>query len=349
MKKLICAVILLLIVPTTVNAQEALPTDIQCFLNDNALQADSFISMKLSDVFSWITESLKDKYPMSIGFFAELLGCVLFCAAVHALTLHSKWNDVLESLCVLSIFAIALPPILELNQEMGNVAFEWRNYLISFIPAFSGILISCGQPGQAVIYSGMFLTMASFAAQMISAVAIPALNVYLALNTAAGLCNMDALKDCGKLLEKIVKWGIKFLSILFGAVLGLQSVLAQTTDTLAMKAGRFIVSSGIPIVGGVASEAMGSVIAGLKVVKGSLGFAAVVTMTVTFLPLLISSAAGYATYTLSAIAANAFGMKRVSNTLEGMGQAAGLCLSFLSFFFLLIVITTALMIVTGGG
>ena len=132
-------------------------------------------------------------------------------------------------------------------------------------------------------------------------------------------------------------------------MLGLQSVLAQNADTLAIKTGKFLISSSIPVVGSVASDAMGSVLSGLRVLKGSLGFAAIAVLAIDFLPILLQSAFYYLAYQLGGAVSKAFGLNRAGRVLEGMGQAVGICVSFLVFFFMLVVLSTALMITMGGG
>ena len=94
---------------------------------------------------------------------------------------------------------------------------------------------------------------------------------------------------------------------------------------------------------------MGSVLSGLRVLKGSLGFAAIAMLTITFLPLLLRCFGFYLAYLLGAALAKAFGLTRAGRVMNGLGQAIGLCISFLVFFFMLTVLSTALMILLGGG
>ncbi len=318
-------------------------------LDEPGITAEEFRSMDLATLLHRWTEPLRTQLKMPIRLLAQLVGAVLFSAAASALAPEKEWKGVLDTICVLGIFALALSPAMELAARVSESTLEGRNYLISFVPVFSGVLIGCGQPGQAAVYSGMFLTMAAFSAQLIATTAMPLLQVYIALNTASGLCGVDGLSDACSLLSKSVKWILGFLSMLFSAVLGLQSALAQAADNLALRTGRFLVSSGLPIVGGLASEAMGSVLSALKVVKGSLGFAAVAVLTITFLPMIVQCLGCYVAYALGGAAAKAFGLGRAGKVLEGMSQAVGLCLSFLVFFFILVVLSTALMILMGGG
>lgn len=348
MKRLICCLALLVLLPFCAYAQE-LPGDVEKFIGEPGVSAEEFQQFSLGDLIKGALAAVKEQAEKPLRLLVQTLGAALLGAVALALAPQKEWQQPLESICVLGMFAFSLSPALELVGAVSECVLQWQTYLVSFVPVFSGVLVSCGQPGQAVVYSGMFLTMAAFAAQLITTAALPVLQVYLALNTAAGLCSVEGLADGCSLLAKAVKWLLGLLSILFSAVLGLQSALAQNTDSLALKTGQFLVSSSIPIVGSVASDAMGSVLSGLKVLKGTLGFAAIAVLTVSFVPILLQSLGYYAAYYLGGAAAKAFGLSRAGKVLEGMGQAVGICISFLVFFFMLVVIATALMILMGGG
>lgn len=348
MKRLICCLALLALLPFCAHAQE-LPGDVENFLAEPGVSAEEFQGFSLMDLVKGAVEAAKDQVGQPLRLLVQILGAALLGAAALALAPQKEWQQPLESICVLGMFAFSLQPALGLVDTVSSCVLQWQTYLVSFVPVFSGVLVSCGQPGQAAVYGGMFLTMAAFSAQLIATAALPVLQVYLALNTAAGLCSVGGLSDGCSLLAKAVKWLLGLLSILFSAVLGLQSALAQNADSLALKTGQFLVSSSIPIVGSVASDAMSSVLSGLKVLKGSLGFAAIAVLTVSFLPILLQSVGYYAAYYLGGAAAKAFGLSRAGSVLEGMGQAIGICISFLVFFFMLVVIATALMILAGGG
>ena len=336
------------IVPFTAYAEEPLPDEMQTILEQPGITSEEFQSMGLTQLIERIKGLLKSQNEKPFRLLIRMIGTILLSAAVLSLVPQSEWQDELETICILGVFLFSLEPAFQLASKIGECILEWRNYLASFVPVFSGVLISCGQPGQAAVYSGMFLTMAIFSAQLIATVIMPVLQVYIALNTASGICKVGGLSDGCAFLTKTIKWVLGLLSILFSAVLGLQSALALTTDNLAMKTGRFLINNGVPLVGRMASEAMGSVLCSLKVLKGSLGFAAIAFLSIAFIPILLQSIGYQMTYYLGSISAKAFGLTRIGKLLEGLGQAIGICISFLVFFFILIVLSTALMILLGG-
>lgn len=311
--------------------------------------AEQFASMGLGELLEWAAGLCRGQLQRPVRL-AAMLTCFLLCgAAALCLAPAEGWRQMLEWVLLLGVFLLTAEPLLGLMDEIAQTVQGWYGYLISFVPVFSGVMLSCGQPGAATVYSGMFLMIAGFSAQLISTVAMPLLQVYLALNTAAGLCFVEGLTDACALLGSAVRWLVKFLAAAFAGVLGLQTVLAQGADSLAAKTGQFVLSSAVPLVGGVASDAMGSVLAGLRVLKGSLGFAAIAVLAAAFVPLLARCAAYSAAIAAAALVAKAVGLKRCGSVLEGAAQSIGIGVSFLVFFFMLVVLATALMIVTGGG
>ena len=350
MRKIVCILILLFMLPAWVFAEgETLPPDVQQALDEPGITADEFQQTSLEEMLGALFQTARQQFEKPVRLLVQLVGAALLGAVALALAPQGDWARPLESVCVLGMFAVSLAPALELMNAVIESVSQCQVYLVSFVTVFSGVIASCGQPTQAMVYSGMFLTMANFSAQVICAAALPVLQVYLALNTACGLCGVGGVADGCELLAKAVKWLLGLVSVVFGAVLGLQSVLAQNADTLAMKTGKFLLSSSIPVVGSVASDAMGSVLSGLRVLKGSLGFAAIAVLAIDFLPILVQSVFYYAAYQLGGAASKAFGLERAGRVLEGMGQAVGICVSFLVFFFMLVVLSTALMITMGGG
>lgn len=348
MRRLLFFLLLVLLLPTMAAAEE-LPDPAQEILDSPGITAEQFQSVSAPQLLEQLLDTAKDQFQQPFRLLAAIAATVMIAAAALSLLPGSDWRAPLETVCLLGICATALQPALPLLEDLTGRIQECQTYLLSFVPVFSGVMISCGQPTQAAVYSGMFLAMAAFCAQIISTVAMPLVRAFLALNMAGGLCDLGGLSDGCAVLHKAVKWILGLLSILFGGVLGLQSILAQNTDTLAMKTGQFLLSSGVPVIGGLASDAMGSVLSGLRVLKGSLGFAAIAVLTITFLPLLIRCFGFYLAYLLGAALAKAFGLNRAGRVLDGLGQAVGLCISFLVFFFMLTVLSTALMILLGGG
>ena len=347
---LICLVCLLLAGALAPRARALeVPGPVQEVLDEAPVEPERFREMSLPALLGELLGNWKEQLEAPARLLARLTVFLLLGTAAAALAPEEHWRESLETILVIGLFLLACRPALELMEQVTECIQGWYTYLAGFVPVFCGIMVSCGQPGGAGVYSGMFLAMANFSAQLISTVALPLLTVDLTLCAAAALCTIDGLQDCCELVGRAVRWLLKFAAVLFGAVLGLQTVLAQGADNLALKTGRFLVGGAVPVVGGAVSDAMGSVLAALRVLKGSLGFAAVAVLAAAFLPLLLRCTACALVTLLGAAAAKACGFRRGGAVLRGISRSVSLCISFLVFFFMLVVLTTALMIVTGNG
>lgn len=338
----------LIIIPFRASALN-IPDNVQKVLDDAPLSTSEFTQMSLSDCLSKIIDSWKQQIENPIRLLTQ--GCVflLIGAAVSLLAPSLQWRETLETVMLAGMFLLCSQPILDLMGQVTQEIQNWYTYLVGFVPVFSGVMISCGQNTSAMLYSGMFLAMANFSAQAMHILAMPLLQIYLALSVASGLCGIGGIQDACGMIEKAVRWILKFVSTLFGTVLGLQTILTHGVDNIAFKASRFVVSSTIPVVGVAASDAMDSVLSALKVLKGSMGFAAIAVLAVAFVPLLLRCVAYACAVALCSVLAKACGFDRGGQALEGMAKSIRLCISFLVFFFMLVVLATALMILTGNG
>ena len=291
---------------------------------------------------------VKRQLAAPLRLLARAVALLILCAGVQGFSGDSPWSAPMKTLLTAVIFLEVSDPIMELLAHVGNTVQQCAVYLGGFVPVFTGVLVSCGQPGAAAVYSGMFLTVANLTAQIIAGLALPLLHAFLALQAAACICGLDGLPDAAGLLYRAARWILSLLSMVMGGVLGLQSILAHGSDSLALTAGKFLTGS-IPVVGSLASSAAGSVLAGLKVLKGTLGVAAIGGLAVLFGPVLIRCAVYGVCLRLAAALSKALSLDDGRNVLDGLAKGVELCSALMVFFFMMVVLVTALMILTGGG
>lgn len=65
------------------------------------------------------------------------------------------------------------------------------------------------------------------------------MKIYMALNISGGLSSTVDLSGLAAMVSKFIKWGLGLIATVFGAVIGLQSLLAGAADSVALKAGKF--------------------------------------------------------------------------------------------------------------
>ena len=347
---LLATFLLAVVICPAAHAEEiTAPPEITELLEEPGLSAEEFQSLSLPELLTMVWESVSEEFLAPLKLLGKIGALLLLASAALTFAPSDRWRQSLELLVVAGCFLLSADSTLELVQQVSVAISDWRLYLAGFLPIFAGVMVSCGQSAGALVCTGLFFSMASLSAQLICGVAMPMVRAYLALNSAAGISGVTPLQEATQGLTRCVRSLLRGISIGFGAVLGLQNTLAAQTDNLAMRAGGAVLSSSVPVVGAAAQDAMASVLAGLRVVKGSLGFAAIAVLAAAFLPLLARCLILRLILAAGGLLAKALGLARSGAVLEGAAEGVGLCLSFLVFFFMLVVLSTALMIATGTG
>ena len=311
------------------NGQSGIPEEWAQVALEAPMTAGDFSGMTLSDWLEKGAEILRESLHEPLRLLA-LAGLV-------------------DTVVTLAVFTLCSSCMLALTGVLQDAIETSRVYIISFVPVFASVLTACGQVGGAALYSGFFFGAAMVMADILCRVGLPLTRVLLALNATAAVGSTLDLSQLTASVCRWTKWLLTFCATVFGALIGLQGIFAQSADTLALKTGKFLLSSGVPVVGRAISDAMGSVLAGLKMLKGTVGFAVIAVIAVSFLPLLIQCCAYHLVFSAGNIVASATGGTKSAKLLSGLSDCVSLYISMVVFFSLIVISSTLVMILLGNG
>ncbi len=329
-----------------------LPSQTQDFLDQYGDGAQQLEDLTLQGLWDSLVQTVSNQLSRPMRMVYQLTAILVLAALVKAFC--TDWSDqqiekIIEMVVILAAFLFACKPLLELLVDVGESIAECKTFLYTFIPVFAGVMASCGQPAASAVYTGFFLSAVTAFASLIAGILLPFLKIYMALNIAGGLSTTADLSGLAKLIAKFIKWGLGLVATIFGAVIGLQSLLAGAADSVALKTGKFLIGSGVPVIGSAVSDAIGTVYAGLKVVKGTAGAAGIVAIVALFAPILIRCFIYLLALNLASAAAVVTGNSRAGNVFRGFCECLELYISILVFFAVMTILSTALMISLGTG
>ncbi|MEF9864875.1 MAG: hypothetical protein RRY03_01395 [Oscillospiraceae bacterium] len=329
-----------------------IPPSWQRIFDDAPIDEKNFSEMSFKDMLTGAYKIVKDKFTQPLTLMARICALLLFAAIARSMcpqdTSSSLYN-ILEIIIAIAVFSLCAAPVLQIFGGIILQIEELRVYLSSFVPVFSSVLISCGQVGTAAVYSGFFFTAVMMISGFLCKWALPALNILLAFSIVGSICDAMDFTVVTSFVQKIAKWTLTVCATVFISVLSLQSALAQSADSLAMKTGKFLVSAGVPVIGRAVSDAMGSVYTGLKLLKGTAGIALIGVIVLAFLPILAQGMAYYFIFQISALLAKATGGERSAKLFTGISETLSLAMLLVTFFCLMTVLSTILMVVLGSG
>ncbi len=328
-----------------------LPAEWEQIADEAPMTAEEFGAMTLPDWLAWLGGQLRESAARPMRLLAKLCGLLLLAAVGQGLCADRsspELSGLVDTVAALAIFALCAPPLTALAELLEKAVQASRTYLVSFVPVFASVLAASGQAGSAALYSGTFFSLVMLLADVLCRVGLPCSRLLLAMTAAGAASGTQALSRLTQTVCKWLKWLMGLCATVFGALIGLQSVFAQSADTLALKTGKFIVGSSIPVVGRAISDAMGSVLAGMRLVKGTVGFAVIAVIAAAFLPLLLQCCIYRLLFALGEIAASALGDGKGAKLLCGLADCVGIYISMTLFFSLIVVSATLVMILLGN-
>ena len=354
-KKFLCILLCLFLLTPTVFAQDVtdnIPKAWNEVIEKSPVSVDEFKAMTLNDYVQKALDLLKANLLSPLKLLAQLCGLLILTAAAKSLTDEPPPGAIAaltDTVVTLAAFSLCCAPVLQLMSVMQAALESSRVYIGSFVPVFSAVMISCGQAGSATVYSSLFFGASMLISDIIVRFGLPLTRVFIALHAASAVGSTFDTESLAETLERWLKWILTLCATVFATLIGLQSMLAQSADSFALKTGKFLVGSGVPVVGRAVSDALGSVLAGMKMLKGTIGFSAIVVIIAIFLPIILQCTAYHIVFTLSSIIASSTGNIQTKKLLSGFAQCVSIYISMIFFFCIMVIATTMIMILIGTG
>ena len=205
---------------------------------------------------------------------------VMVCALLREVSSSTSARAV-ELACAVAVAGILLEPSASLIQLGTDTARELSEYGKLLIPVMTGAMAAQGGvTASASLYAGTVL-FDSLLSQLLTRLMVPMLWIYL----AAAIGN-SALKESllGKMRDFIAwssAWVLKIVLYLFTGYMTVTGVVSGTADAAAIRAAKAAISTAVPVVGSILSDASEAVL----VTAGTLGSAAGVYGMLTVLAL----------------------------------------------------------------
>lgn len=330
-------------------AAAELPGDAQEILENGGNALQRVAGWQLRDLLTWLSDIVGVDFQEPMHFALQSIAFLLLAGAVGLMVGGKAWQRCLETVSLLGFGVICLEAMMQLTDDVVTTAQDCQNYLVAFVPVYSGVAAMGGQSAGALVYSGMFFTMSSFLAGAIRLVLLPVMQIYFCFTACACIWGNYGIEEAASLFAKCLHWLLRLCGILFAAVLGVQNILAGSVDTAAIRTGKSVLQGFIPVVGDAAAAALSGAAAVVQLLKGSLALAALVALAVAFLPVLVQCLLYTAAFAVAGIVSSMIGQKRCGRLCQLYGEGSRLCASVLVLYFFMVFLSTALLLLAGNG
>lgn len=346
---IICGATLgLLCSKTALKAAAAEATPWQTYLDKAPVQAEQFAADPLGTLVRLFAAEPVQLLRDTMQQYADVLLFLSLAAGLAFLLQDTADRALLELAAAGGCGVLLWQELDKLAAALCTRMAGWKSYLLGFLPVYSGVLAAGGEWNAGAAANGFLLTVLCFIAQAVTLWLQPLLRSYLAISMACGISSRKSLfEGCtltGRLLRQAIGWAGKA----FAALMSIQRVVTVQLDRSASRLGQLLTGS-VPIVGQALSNAADAVLAGMQLLKSTLGIAALLSIGAEFAPLYLGLLIHLLFLSCCGWLAGIGGLEYCHKLLQCFAEAVRCMAAVTALFFMLFVVGIALLMLTGGG
>ena len=195
----------------------------------------------------------------------------------------------------------------------------------TILPALSAAVSASGGILSASVRQVATVVFCDILIAVIENIFLPLLSLIILLSAADAVLPDHHFAAICEAVRKGMTWLLTGSLLLFTGYLTISGAAAGATDNLTAQLTRSAISAAVPVVGGIISEATGSVIAGASVLKSTIGILGMLAVLTVCLTPFLSLGIQYLLYKLAALFAGVLG-KSLTGYINALSSAFGLLL-----------------------
>lgn len=259
----------------------------------------------------------------------------------------SKIVYYVQYILIVTIIMNSFIGIAELVKTTANSLIGFMNLLI---PLLMALMIYTGNIVSTSIIEPVLIFMINIFGNLIQNILIPLTLIFTSLNIVSKLTDTIKIDKMTKLLKKGTVWGLGILVTIFVFVLSLQKTLSSSIDGITAKAAKSIVTSAVPVVGKILSDAVDNIVGSAIVLKNATGILGIIIMLcICLLPIIKLSVLTLA-YKVTAVVCEPVADGKIISLIEEMGDIFKIFLAILIILAIMLIVGTTLVIsITNSG
>ena len=288
----------------------------------------------IRDALNSLRPDLKEAVHISVG----VLSAVLLVSILE--TVSSSGNHTAEMTGTVVIAVLLLSSTGSMIRLAAATVEDISDYGKLLLPVMTTALAAQGGlTSSGALYAGTAFFF-SILQSALDSILVPGVFLYLAFCVGSTVTGEQILKRMGDLLKQLLGWTLKILMIIFTTYLSLTHAVSGTTDAAALKAAKVSMSTFIPVVGGILSDASEAVLVSAGLMKNAAGVYGILAVLAVFLHPFLQIGLHYLILKLTGGVASVFGTTRMKTIIDAFGSAMALLLAMTAASCIMVLIST---------
>lgn len=297
-------------------------------LTKGLLTAESPSAEKISNsFFSKLFESARESISLCMGI---LLVVLVMSVITNTLGESSGVFNLSFYICYIVIFMMGTKSFKNACDIAETSISELNFFMQSAIPVLGTLMTASGGVARTALMSGAVIGL-STSVSVVGEILFPVSTMSALISGVGGLSGEGSLKGFSSALKKAALWGLGIIITVFTTVLSIRGFAAVNLDGVAGRAVKYAAGTFVPVVGGLLSETLGSLLACGKLVKGAAGGAAVFVMLYLCISPIVKLVAIITTYKVAALIIAPISDGRISSAISEFTSAIVILLAMVIF------------------
>lgn len=235
-------------------------------------------------------EQLPNIFRDLLAVLSKILAVAVVCSVVASLNEVAK-SPVLSKACTAAgaaaIFILSANNtdiLMGLGRQTIN---DMDTFSKIYLPVYTAAAAAAGNPAAAIAKQGAAILFSNVLITVIDNIFLPLTMLYAVMRTIGTAVDNKGLSKMAGFIKTIVTVSLKISLTLFFAYISISGAIGSASDSLLKRSVRLTVSSTVPVIGGVVTEAADAIFAGAAMIRNTVGTAGLFILIATaFIPCL---------------------------------------------------------------
>ena len=338
MKRLLLVIFLLcaIAVPcgaVSFTAPEA-PEAAQKYLPDETQSFGQGLSYILRTAFQRLAPSLHEAVRICVCVVATAMLLVILLNLFHI-------QKPLVHICGVVVICILLMQSTNSLIRLGtDTVQEISQYERLLAPVMTGALAAQGGISRSGTLYAATVFVDTLLSSAVTDLLTPLIYLFICMSIAGKIFNQSFINDIKQLLKWAMTWGLKTVLYVFTGYVSITGVVSGSADAATLKATKLTISSMVPVVGGILSDASEAVLASAGIMKSAAGIYGMLALIAVAVGPFLRIGVQYLLLKISAGICQIIGASQAGGIVGDFSDAMGIVLAVLGTVTVIFLIST---------
>ena len=269
---------------------------------------------------------------------AALIAVALLCVITQQFSEQTKSvSDLVATILIGILLLLPTNTLIGLGkQTAGNLS----SYGKLLVPVMTTAMAAQGAATTSAALYAATTAFTSILSSLITNFIVPLVYIYLCLSMVNSVLVNASLKRLRDFAKWITIWSMKAIMYVYTAYMTITGVISGSVDASALKATKLAISSAVPVLGGVLSDASETILLSAGVMKNAVGVYGLYVIISLWVGPFLKIGIQYLLMKLTGAISGIFASKQTSELINDFTGAMGMLLSMIGVQTLLLIVST---------